>query len=778
MKKAMVVLAAALAAVAGFGGAAGDRARDNGKEKMCLAHLMACGFDHTGHYDDWANTPWNIDPYPDRSALGRWVQCDSGLGGGGRKIMMRMAKEHGIDGFAVDVLTGSYVEIMREVCRSAEGMDFKCVLCVDNNCRFKPDFMLNAMTKYAKELKHHPNSWRKDGKLVVFIYNAGMEPAEWKALQAKMNESEETSIYTYGQFEEKWADAVDAGYHFGGSSPEQIEAAVDAYRKRGKPYCAGNSFGYLGRRNGCYLPYNGTKGLREQWETAIRLKAEHMCLGTWNDYEESHHFEPSEQNGAGLLRINREYLRKWRGEKPDGQGFADAVISYQEEMLEGMEFEFEVFTLPYGIGETALWLRTLGEDGKELKAFGAMALPKGDSEVKRLRMTEADLKGNRVVRVQAAGMEAGKAPGEEDWRELPHVTRRTSHMATPRWRRVSLSEIGKKEKCRLTLEARKTKASVGLFSRGYLTAGKLELLRDGWPVWRDGDFNIRGKMFRSVLVDLPEPVAPREVFSMRFTNLADEKTYSEPLVRDNGKVRMVERDVPVSRTTHDEERTSWDKTIDRSFTVERRSVPEHATFAVDFDFRKAEPKPAGELKDREYFYSSGAWKLPALVTGGKWVEDKDLKARALEFGEKTAVTYRTRTFPSWTYRLGCVVKPEATGRTAVVFCEYLDCGIKIDRDGRAIFYNRGRTLKSKTALKFGKWSRIDAGFDGKEIVLWVNGKEEDRGPVMEQRRKRIMINSRPQIGASFWETDKTRFRGRMARFYLRDGFGEPAAGAR
>ena len=777
MMRTLTMLALGTAVLSASAGDPGDTER----RKLCLAHLVCWGSDFINGHDDWHETPWWIDPFPDRPIFCRGFQTNPALVGG-RRLQVETAVQYGIDGFAVDVVFArDFVGAMRSIYRAAEGYDFKCVLCIDNAPKAGPDEMIDALRKYAKTYKRHPNSWIDDGKLVMFAYNLGMSPSDWQRVESTLNADPETSIKmlakTIGEAQLKPSQnglamdaVVDGFYDFGcnGFFAEEMAGRLAEGRRmvdrhpQGGLLCAGIAMGYLRFDLGLYRPYLGTESFRNSWEAAIAANADCVCLTTWNDYAESTQFEPSVANRASWLKINREYVRKWRGVSPPPR-VADPAISYQEEILDGSDFELEVLSFPYSTAQESVWIRLSDEGGRVLCQFLPVDLPKDEIRAFPLRVNEEEMSDDwRVIRVSLAKVATGSKPDDSDWIELQDVTRRVSRLELPRWARLCLSDLAQ-PKIRLALDGDTARVTVP----GWLNAGDVELVRDGFPVASTGLFHSVSASAQ-VCLPLPEPCSPFEVFTARFTDMSRCVSFSNPVSRRAHPGRTTTREVVRVGATFDEEWPIWSREIRRKGVrkTERRTVSEDATFALDFilDGRNCS-RAAGTQKDVELIRSRSAWKLPLRISNGLWRRDEQLERDVLELTEKTSVSYRSRTFPAWTFCLVFDICPDRTGRSMTLFSEDV-CGtrVSLDEQGHVEFSSRNGTVRSDASVPFGSWTRIKAGFDGKALLLSVGEKEIASGPVGDYSR--ALINSSPLVGAD--RGGAARYIGRLARFALLD----------
>jgi hypothetical protein len=317
----------------------GAAARAGEPAKLCWAHYVGWGFDQVSGYDRAALDPvWNAQRFNDRSLLGRHAQTDEGVGEA-TKLQVRTALQYGIDGFCVDLVAQEniretfYADAMARFYRAAEGTPFKVAPCIDSTAP-SAELLIRAFAAYLERWGRHPNTCLVEGKPVVFIYNSRPRTlAEWRqildALKAKglsaywlVQPMGEGTLWSNPQALADNLAVFDGFYDFGingYSSAQMLERLANGQQalsqhRPGGLLVAGITQGYLGNGNSFYRPYLNTGTLRDTWSAALASGARWVCLTTWNDYVEHTHFEPSAVNRDALLRINRDYVARWRQE--------------------------------------------------------------------------------------------------------------------------------------------------------------------------------------------------------------------------------------------------------------------------------------------------------------------------------------------------------------------------------------------------------------------------------------------------------------------------------
>ncbi len=746
-------------------------------KKLCLAHYVAWGFNHALLFDQWEQNPAALDPLTDRPLLGRNIQWDSGVWEGTRK-QIDCARLYGIDGFVVDVVNISSVcAIMKRFFSAAEGTDFKIVLCVDTYVGTPAEGLIGALGDFARKYKKHPNSWIHDGKLVVFAYNLGVSASDWAQVETALNADQETSIFMLprligeGKRGEKpevlaeWLAGCDGIYDFGcnGFFPEEMAARLACARdalKKNRPeglLVAGVAPGYIGLGTGFYRPFLNTQTLRDNWAAAIEAGADHVCLTTWNDYAEHTAFEPTVHSRTALLRLNQEFIRIWRGETPPKRP-AEVIFSAQEEVLDGSDWTLEVLNFSYTTEPETVLVRLLNENGEVLKTFDPIPLPREKMGVTTLRVPEEEMKDWRVVNVQAAKVLNSSAE-EPVFRNLPPLVRRNGRLATPRTTHTVWSEISRVP-IRLRIERNKKDGEKAVVSlETWTAAGRLELVRNGWPVWEEEFSHLKSPVFRRE-IPLPEAQSPFDVYYVRYTNSADCPGWSNAASRIAPETENFSVTKKVLRTgaAFDEEWPIWSRRISRldAPVWEEREIPAWAAFSLDFQLD-------GAVSQDGALYSRAGWRLPLVVTGGKWVQDETLGRPVLELDGKTLCRFQTRSFPAETFCLTLELKPARTDREMLLFQDGAGVSLTMDETGRVVYRLNRQSICSAEPLPKEKWSKLEARFDGERLTLLVNGEISAESPLSGAPR-RFLINSRPRLGAG--EGMSQGFEGRMSQFRL------------
>ena len=784
MKRNILFLLAAL-------GAAALPAEEYQAKKMCWAHLVSWGFHLIEGYDRAfeENSRYQLFPGTDRILAGRYVQEDSGIPDGTRK-QIESAIQWGIDGFCVDVIADPklYSRTMSRFFRNAEGTGFKVALCIDT-LNFPLDHTVQHLGEFIRTYRNHPNACLVNGKMVIFVYAMGkMTPETFGEMRKRLAAQNLDAFFLTQPMRETamWDDAErmtavaavsDGFYDFGcnGFSPEQMKQRLfngrEFLKKAKRPnfLCAGIAQGYIGQFTAFYRPFLNTGSLRHSWEAALAAKADWVCLTTWNDYIENTQFEPTVNNRFNLVRLNREYLRRWRREIPPPRP-PRTTLTYMEEAVAGNDITLELLNFSYTTPPGEAVVRLLEWDGKPFREY-KQPLERQRLSVTTFRLTPAEL-GNRTgFRVQFSVAPTG---GKHEFRELQPVVRRPDWLHSVRTARAGYDDLSPVP-VRLTLEGETAKIRLNAWQ----WAGKVELLRNFWPVC-EFEVDHSKKPFFERSVPLSGGSFPEDCYFVRITDSSDRVGYSNPVLREN--VPMAGRTVqPVIVTggDFDESWPAWTQGP-RKLTnrMQKMTFRPMEMFQVRFDMDK-EVEPS-------LFFSDSQWKIAAMLgkspSGSMGIDPNYapgfVRTEGPGGGERLVwrfdgndnVTFASRAFPHGPMTLELWIRPESGGGTLF---SVAGTALRLEPDLTLSFIRDpewcGKAeLSVKKNLPAGKWTHVAAVYTGDALELFLDGRSAGKtaaSPVA------FGVNAIPVIGNRLKQTDGG-FRGDMAGFAVYGGVPE------
>jgi hypothetical protein len=236
---------------------------------------------------------------------------------------VRTARDAGIDGFTVDILslTGTNRERVDLLLRAAERVDpgFKIVLMPDmTSLDDDPRTLADQLARLAAS----PSAYRlPDGRLVVSPFKAeAQNPAWWGQVIARLNEHGigTALIPVFLAFRanaEAFAPISHAFSSWGNrsyASQDNVSGDIELAHSLGKKWMQAVSVQDARPNQGVYDEAGNTATLRSTWNHAISDGADWVQLTTWNDYSEGSQFAPSLHNGYAYLDISSYYLTRFK----------------------------------------------------------------------------------------------------------------------------------------------------------------------------------------------------------------------------------------------------------------------------------------------------------------------------------------------------------------------------------------------------------------------------------------------------------------------------------
>jgi hypothetical protein len=730
-------------------------------EKMAWAHIVS-----------WGINPENFDEsyILDRSILGDWVNSDrAGWYRENRRKQVRAAIDAGLDGFNIDFVNTpdaklEYADAIREYLAAAEGLPFYMAPCLDGPIG---PYAGEALRRYMERYGDHPNTYRVNGRPVIFIYSgisdedlAAMireaDSGQWKGFwlmqpRPHIHSREQISttlklvdgMYDFGMTGMQYKTLLDWGAMY--------RELSDAEGKR-KLVCASACIGYAGSINPFYRPYLNTRTLRETFQAAVETDADWISVSTWNDYWEHTQIEPSFWNRDGWGRITRELIREWKGQ-PVPPRPAEWVAIYHHEVCLGDDLTFELFSFPYTYRDTYVKLRLLDLAGKVVKEFGPLKLGRAElaTNTFRLDTTDLALPGLQPMIGQA------ESPDIPDiaYRRLPWITLRVNTMNSLRTLLVPSVQLRRDLPMLLVNDPPLSNPGV---------AGGTLRMKVGYPDPANGGSPIaRVTIFRNnhpIITEYPDQQGSGYWWSPNFHEVPGDNVgypvdiytaclegpdgavaWTQPAVVQHPSADVTPVEVTVFRTGSDFDE-AWmngsrlEKPEVVTRTVRKCDVPTHVwkldegegdrcrdTGSWDrsgwlgqmavYPHREDARKPAWQITD------TPSGQRPVLAFDGQddhvW-----LGFRAMPFGPVTVLL---------------LARPQEIGRQQTLFSDMLrKCEITLLPDGHVQVGAYGRkadgekieylTSTGSSKLTPDQWHHLAAVHDGMHLRLYVNGQED------------------------------------------------------
>lgn len=290
---------------------------------------------------------WQADVLDDYPAIGAYDSRDPGVAG----TQIDQAKSAGIDAFVVSWFGledgGTTTPVVNNMLDRAAERGFKVGVAVDvfsSEFNRSRDALVNSLNWLVHDRANHPAYLRYNGKPVIFFAfqdRAGFSVVEWQSIREQVDPARNTiwiaegisGCCIYGgaldgmyAFNISWAGGSSGRYrsernatmNAGGSvyvpmvHPGWDETKIAA--REGRP----NPSGVRNRAGGQFLAnsFNG----------AVASGADVIMIGTWNEYMENSHIEPSQVYGSQSLDTLRTLIADWKGNAPAAEPIAEQSV--------------------------------------------------------------------------------------------------------------------------------------------------------------------------------------------------------------------------------------------------------------------------------------------------------------------------------------------------------------------------------------------------------------------------------------------------------------------
>ena len=469
-------------------------------------------------------------------------------------------------------------------------------------------------------------------------------------------------------------------------------------------------------------------------------------------------------NEALITRINSDLAARWRG-TPVPPRPPQVFISYHEEVSLGDDLSLEVLSLPYHTAHATLSVRLapLAPSTNGAMAF-TVGLPNGDLQATPLRVPHPFIgEGGGVYAVQARL--SPEDAGTNVWRTLYPIAVRSGHLESLRTIRIPMDELAAEPQFTLATEGGRRVARVH-FDHWNL-AGKIELLRNGWPV-AETEFAHKGTP--SVTVALPlldTDATPSDLLVARYSTLAGHVAWSAPLVLRTG-TNGGTRPQPVIVTGNDFD-TGWGYPPPKDATPpELAASPVRETYALTYPMDEG----TGDL-----LRSTSGWDTPLFLGRTHrrltsvdtrllplWQPAGDGRSALFFDGTNSCAVLPSRTFPYGPFTLEMNVRPVLSGTAMTLFSDACGVTFALTAEGRVRIIRAHDALTGQRVLNAERWAHVAASYDGAHLRLTIDGLPDGEAPA---ETRVLRINSLPFIGTD--GAHRTGFRGLIGGLHLQSG---------
>lgn len=280
---------------------------------------------------------WQADVLEDYPAIGNYDSRDAGVAG----TQIDQAKGAGIDAFIVSWFGledgGTTTPVVNNMLDRAAERGFKVGVAVDI---FSSQFnrsrgaLVNSLNWLVYDRANHPAYLRYNGKPVIlfaFQDRAGFSTEEWQSIRNQVDPDRNTiwiaegisGCCLYGgamdgmyAFNLAWANGSSGRYS--SERNATLNAGGSLYIPMVHPGWNENNIAAREGRGNPTSPKDRADGqfLANSFNGAVASGADVIMIGTWNEFIENSHIEPSQLYGTQSLDTLRPLIGNWKGTAP------------------------------------------------------------------------------------------------------------------------------------------------------------------------------------------------------------------------------------------------------------------------------------------------------------------------------------------------------------------------------------------------------------------------------------------------------------------------------
>ncbi len=280
---------------------------------------------------------WQADVLEDYPAIGKYDSRDAGVAG----TQIDQAKGAGIDAFIVSWFGledgGTTTPVVNNMFDRAAERGFKVGVAVDifsSQFNRSRDALVNSLNWLVYDRANHPAYLRYNGKPVIFFAfqdRAGFSTEEWQSIRNQVDPDRNTiwiaegisGCCLYGgamdgmyAFNLAWANGSSGRYS--SERNATLNAGGSLYIPMVHPGWNENKIAAREGRGNPTSPKDRAGGqfLANSFNGAVASGADVIMIGTWNEFIENSHIEPSQLYGTQSLDTLRPLIGKWKGTAP------------------------------------------------------------------------------------------------------------------------------------------------------------------------------------------------------------------------------------------------------------------------------------------------------------------------------------------------------------------------------------------------------------------------------------------------------------------------------
>lgn len=294
---------------------------------------------YMGFWAGQTSWEWQADVLSDYPSIGNYDSRDGGVAA----TQIDQAQSAGIDGFVVSwygVDDGqTTTPVLNNMLDRAAERGFQVGAAFDAfDQSFTIDSLVNSLNYLVYDRANHPAYLRYQGKPVIFFAfqgNLGLSVAEWQNVRNTVDPDRNTIWIAEGVNGCcLYGGAMDGMYAFNlawanGSSGTYAAQRARTLNSGGSLYIPTIHPGWnedlIAARDGRPNPTsvrnrNDGQFLANSFNGAVNSGANVILVGTWNEFMENSHIEPSQQYGTVALDTLRPLIAAWKSNAPIASG--------------------------------------------------------------------------------------------------------------------------------------------------------------------------------------------------------------------------------------------------------------------------------------------------------------------------------------------------------------------------------------------------------------------------------------------------------------------------
>ncbi len=633
----------------------------------------------------------------------------------------------------------------------------------------------NLFKKLWPTLKNHPAVYRLNGAPVLIIYTpATYSPETWHKMVTNVEKKYGKIIILANAWTKrlrespevlreylKVFDGISAYANWTDAGQRKFHAMASKIMHEEFPYKIFEAS--VHNTYTVHFHYGGTiPDLNEKylksWTDTIASKPDAIVITNFFDIYENSRIFPSYELDDVLLRTAQYHLDKWRGKKTSKRKGLDVYVSNFTNVLLGQPALFEVLSFPAEnqYSKLSLTLEICDAKGKILHTFPSMTLKQNTIDRKVFKLDSLEFADKLAllpkVKIQSrnykqvidsfpptmlvAGMRAHLLWWSRSLRNMLNInkgTKKWSINTVTNGHTMHYPEYGL-----AVIQSDAISNSSGNWNQG---GGTVRIMRNGREIQRKSQWSL--DMAQSIL--LPDPISSLDWYNLELVNNHGCRYISSPIWISGDRYGKQVK-LPVISNKHGI--TEININADRIPFFYYPCNFDAGPLLIDYSgyrhngFLGGSGYGGGHLARTAYRHEHlGGLKKKKKINSPLFINDKTTGGYYRFNGNQYITIQGGTAFPyASTYEIS--IKPEKTGKAmGIIGAGNNQIQLSIDPQGYIIVERSSAieaaggqkvsskisvSVRSKKAVKFGKWTRIAAVYDLKNLSLYLDGELQDR----------------------------------------------------